>query len=143
MDRATVDVYERQAQEWAQRKTPGALDDAAAFGARVAPGAVRLDLGCGPGWHAGHLGDPVVATDAAVAMLELVPDHAPTAMRVAHDLEALPFRRGAFGGVWAHKCLMHVDATHLPLALADLHRACMVGAALHVRVTSDRATLDG
>src|SRR3954469_7319046 len=116
MDRATVDVYERRAEEWEQTKTAGALDLAALFAGRVdgAGGGMRLDLACGPGWHSAHLGSPVVATDAAVAMLELVPSHAPDAYRVAHDLEALPFRRGAFGGVWAHKCLMHVAEARVP-----------------------------
>src|SRR6185437_9407184 len=90
-----------------------------------------------------HLGNPVVATDAALAMLELVPGHAPDALRVAHDLESLPFRRDAFGGVWAHKCLMHVRDERVPLALAELQRASTVGAALHIRVTSDRATYEG
>ena len=31
----------------------------------------------------------------ALAMLELVPAHAPGALRVAHDLEAVPFRKRA------------------------------------------------
>ncbi|HEY1737800.1 MAG TPA: uracil-DNA glycosylase family protein [Acidimicrobiia bacterium] len=142
MDRSTVDVYERRAREWEQARSAGALDLAAAFTSRVPAGEPRLDLACGPGWHASHLGQPVVATDAAVAMLELVPGHAPDALRVAHDLEAVPFRRGAFAGVWAHKCLMHIAKERVPLALADLHHASAVGAALHIRVTSDRATAE-
>jgi TDG/mug DNA glycosylase family protein len=142
VDRATVDVYERRARDWEQARSAGALDVAAAFTRRVPHGAPRLDLACGPGWHAAHLGQPVVATDAAVAMLALVPGHAPGAWRVAHDLESVPFRRGVFGGVWAHKCLMHIAQERVPLALADLHRASSVGAALHIRVTSDRATAE-
>ncbi len=142
MDRATVDVYERRAAEWEQARSAGALDLAAAFAGRVADGLPRLDLGCGPGWHAGHLGNPVVCSDAAVAMLDLVPGYAPGALRVAHDLESLPFRRGAFGGVWAHKCLMHVPEERVPMALADLQRASTVGAPLHIRVTSDRASYE-
>ncbi len=142
MDRATVDVYEHRALEWEQARSAGALDAAAAFARRAAIGMARLDLACGPGWHGAHLGAPLVATDAAVAMLELVPGHAPGALRVAHDLEALPFRGAAFGGVWAHKCLMHVAKERLPLALADLHRASAVGGALHIRVTSDRLDPD-
>ena len=71
-------------------------------------------------------------------MLDLVPQYAPGRPRVLADLEALPFRRGALGGTWAHKCYMHVPAERVPLALADLHRATQVGGALHVHVTSDR-----
>ena len=138
MDRRTVDVYEENAADWVvhrKRPEPEAL---APFAARVAPGAPRLDLGCGPGWHTAALGDPAIALDAAGAMLDLVAANAPRALPVQADLEALPFRRGALGGTWAHKCYMHVPAERVPLALADLHRATEVGGALHLQVTSDR-----
>jgi TDG/mug DNA glycosylase family protein len=71
-------------------------------------------------------------------MLDLVGGHAPGAARVVADLEALPFARHALGGIWAHKCYMHVAAEALPMALADAHRALQPGGALHVQVTSDR-----
>jgi TDG/mug DNA glycosylase family protein len=138
VDRETVDVYERRAQDWVvhrRRPLPASLGE---FAARVPAGSPRLDLGCGPGWHTARLGTPVVASDAARAMLDLVGEHAPGAARVVADLEALPFARGALGGIWAHKCYMHVAAESLPLALADAHRALRVGGALHVQVTSDR-----
>ena len=138
MDRRTVEVYEQNAADWVvhrKRPAPAAL---AEFAARVPRGEPRLDLGCGPGWHTGALGTPVIALDAAKAMLDLVETNAPGSARVQADLEALPFRRGTLGGTWAHKCYMHVAAERVPLALADLHRSMSVGAALHVQVTSDR-----
>ncbi len=138
MDRATVAVYQDKAHDWARLRSAGSLDPVRAFAAAVAPGARRLDLACGPGWHTVALGEPVVATDAAVAMLELVAEHAPGVPRVAHDLETLPFARGSFGGVWAHKCLMHIAAPRLPLALADVHRVLDVGGVLHARVSCDQ-----
>jgi TDG/mug DNA glycosylase family protein len=138
MDRDTVDVYEARTDDWLEHRHRPLPVSLAAFVARVEPGAIRLDLGCGPGWHTHELGEPVVALDAARAMLRKVPDFAPHAWRVQADLEALPFRRGALGGVWAHKCYMHIDAVHLPFALADAHRSMPVGARLHVQVTSDR-----
>jgi TDG/mug DNA glycosylase family protein len=138
VDRDTVDVYERSAQEWLEHRRRPPPHTLAAFAKRVPAGTPRLDLGCGPGWHTAALGEPVVASDAAHAMLDLVGEHAPGAARVVADLEALPFGRGALGGVWAHKCYMHIDAERLPLALADAHRAVRVGGALHVQVTSDR-----
>jgi double-stranded uracil-DNA glycosylase len=138
VDRETVEVYEERAQEWLvhrRRPIPGSL---APFAARVPGGRPRLDLGCGPGWHTAALGSPVVASDAARAMLDLVGAHAPHAARVVADLEALPFAPGALGGIWAHKCYMHVAAEALPMALADAHHALQLGGALHVQVTSDR-----
>jgi double-stranded uracil-DNA glycosylase len=142
MERTTVEVYEAAAENWAAVKRRPIPPSLAAFTARLEPGGVRLDLGCGPGWHAAALGAPTVAIDAAKAMLDLVPEHAPDAWRVLADLETLPFRRGSLGGTWAHRSYMHIPAERVPLALADLHRASAIGAALHVQVTSDRAGPD-
>jgi len=137
MDRETVDVYEQHVGEWIEhrrRPRPASLD---AFAARVPPG-VRLDVGCGPGWHSGALGAPVIALDAAAAMAAQVRSFSPAAWPAVGDLERLPFRTAALTGAWAHKSYMHIPAERLPMALADLHRALAVGGALHVQVTSDR-----
>lgn len=142
MDQRTVDVYEHRAAEWLAEKIRPIPESLAAFAARVPAGTLRLDLGCGPGWHTPGLGAPAIASDAAKAMLDLVPTYAPGAARVLADLEALPFRRGALGGTWAHKCYMHIPAVRVPMALADLHRSTQVGGALHVHVTSDRLVPD-
>lgn len=137
-DRDTIAVYERSAEAWRDARTPSAQERAEAFGQRVRGGAMALaarpvvDLGCGPGWHTAALGTPTVALDAARAMLRLVPDEAPSALRVQADLEALPFRQGALGGAWASKSYVHTARTHLPLALADLHRSLAVGAAIEL-----------
>ncbi len=137
MDRKTVDVYEHHVGDWIEhrrRPRPAALD---AFVARVPPG-VRADVGCGPGWHSGDLGSPVVAFDAASAMAAQVRSYSPDAWPVVADLERLPFRAAALTGAWAHRSYMHIPAERLPLALADLHRTLSLGGALHVQVTSDR-----
>jgi TDG/mug DNA glycosylase family protein len=142
VDRKTVAVYEDRADEWIAQKARPIPESLAPFAARVPAGAVRLDLACGPGWHTAGLGEPAIAADAATSMLELVPRFAPGAARVVSDLEALPFRRESLGGIWAHKCYMHIPAPRLPLALADAHRALQVGGALHIHLTSDRTTYD-
>jgi TDG/mug DNA glycosylase family protein len=137
MDRTTVDVYEHSVDAWIElrrRPRPPALDT---FVARVPPG-VRADVGCGPGWHSGDLGTPVVAFDAAAAMAAQVRTFAPDAWPVVADLEHLPFRAGGLTGAWAHRSYMHIDAERLPSALAELHRATALGGALHIQVTSDR-----
>jgi len=137
MDRTTVNVYETQVDEWIERRRRARPPTIDAFAARVPPG-VRADVGCGPGWHSGDLGTPVVAFDAAVAMAEQVRTFAPDAWPLVADLEHLPFRRGALSGAWAHKSYMHIAAERLPMALAELQRAVALGGALHVQVTSDR-----
>lgn len=138
MDRTTVEVYERHAHEWAARRRPTDTRAAAALAARVPRGAWRADLGCGPGWHVGHLGEPVLAFDAAFAMLEQTRSAAPGAVCVQADLEALPFRAAALGGAWAKASYLHVPAERLPMALADLHRALQVGAPIAIALHSGR-----
>ena len=134
MDRRTVDVYEANSKEWIARRRRPIPASLAPFVRRVPPG-VRADLGCGPGWHSASLGDPVVALDAALAMVEHVPEFAPQALRVVGDLERLPFRTGALTGAWAHRSYMHVPAVHVPMALAELHRAVARDGTVHLQVT--------
>ncbi|MDZ4826729.1 MAG: uracil-DNA glycosylase family protein [Actinomycetota bacterium] len=140
MDRTTVDVYERRAADWIakrNRPAPPSLDRLA----QRATGVVA-DVGSGPGWHSAALGSEVVAFDAAWAMAERIREFAPDAWPVQADVEWLPFRRSTFGGAWAHKCYQHLPAEHLPIALAELHRAMSVGAPLDLRVTSEHHVPD-
>ena len=132
-----MEVYERRAAEWQSERRPARDDEARAFGRRVDHAGRRgpvVDLGCGPGWYAPALGAPVVALDAARAMLDLVPAHAPDARRVQADLAALPFAHGSLSGAWASKCYVHLQRGEVPLALADLHRSMRVGAPLELHV---------
>ena len=140
MDRATVDVYERQAEEWAGRRSPVHRERAARLAARALPGMPVGDLGCGSGHYLPDLAAarPVVAVDAAAAMLGVATAAAaaasPTTCFVQADLEALPFRDRALGGAWASNSYLHVPKVRLPLALARLHWAMGVGAPLTLSV---------
>lgn len=145
MDRTTVDVYEQRASEWHARRPPRLADRARAFARRVPRGRVRADLGCGPGSYSGLVGEPVVALDAAGAMLDLVPEQAPNALRVQADLESLPFRRGVLHGGWARASYLHVPRQRLPLALAHLHHATALDAPIEMtlhRGDDDFTTLE-
>ncbi|CAN5560822.1 hypothetical protein BH20ACT2_BH20ACT2_13530 [soil metagenome] len=132
MDRATVEIYEASARHYAERRKAQQPERTEAFAAALAPGAIRVDLGCGPGLHLPLLGTPVVAVDAAAAMLDVVGEAAPYALRVRADLEHVPLRRGSVAGVWASKSHQHVPAERLPLALAELHRILAVGGRLEL-----------
>jgi TDG/mug DNA glycosylase family protein len=127
MDRATVDVYEQRAREWAAKRTARHAERAVQLASRCLPGLAVADLGCGPGHYVTHLGPGVVAVDAAAAMLALVPAGA---LRVQADLEALPLRDRSLGAAWASNSYLHVPRARLPLALARLHLAMAVGAPL-------------
>ena len=131
MDRSTVEVYERRAEEWAERRRAVHRDRSTVLAARVLPGLPVADLGCGPGHYLDDLGPRAVGVDAAAAMLALV---GPGARLVQADLEALPLRDRSLGGVWASNSYLHVPRTRLPLAMARLHWAMEVGAPLTLSV---------
>jgi double-stranded uracil-DNA glycosylase len=132
MERATVEVYEREAAAWDARRPPRHRPRAAALGDRALPGMPRVDLGCGPGGYLADLGQPVVGVDAARAMLTLARDKEPGALLVQADLEALPFRDATLGAAWARNTYLHVRRERLPLALARLHWALAVEAPLEL-----------
>jgi TDG/mug DNA glycosylase family protein len=141
VDEATVEIYEAGAEEWARSRPPKLRDAAHAFAAAVPAGAVRVDLGSGPGSYTADLGLPVVALDAAYAMVAMARAVAPGAWCVQGDLEHLPFRAGSLGGAWARASYLHVPQQRLPLALAQLHRATTVGAP--VAISMKRGEYEG
>jgi TDG/mug DNA glycosylase family protein len=128
VDRETVQVYEVRAAEWSERRPTRVPEMARSLGDEVAPGAVRIDVGCGAGKHLEYLGSPVIALDAARSMLAIARNAAPHAWCLQADLEALPLRRGSIGGSWARASYLHVHRDRLPWALMDLHRVLAVDA---------------
>lgn len=146
MDDSTIAVYEQRAEEWNARRASRTTDHASIFRRDVRKqndNALAVDLGCGPGWYSADLGPgPVVAVDAARAMLDLVPGYAPAAWRVQADLTALPFRRDAIDAAWASKSYVHLSRGQLPLALADLHRVLSTDAPSELVVFGGDMELD-
>ena len=134
MDRETLELYEAGAELYRANRSTGYSARAEALAAGAQPDTIRFDLGCGPGWYGPFLGPPLVALDASEAMLRLVSEHAPDALRVRADLTALPFRAGAGGAAWAAKSYVHTPRTALPMALWDLHRTLTVGAPVELIV---------
>jgi TDG/mug DNA glycosylase family protein len=134
MERTTVDIYEERGGEWADYHPPIHRAEADAFARRVPTGELRIDLGCGAGRYTSDLGTPIVALDAARAMLERCRSVAPTSLLVQADLEALPFGPDSLHGGWAHMSYLHVPSIRFPSALADLHRTLVVGAPVEIQV---------
>src|SRR5260370_15040997 len=121
MDRETIDVYERRADEWAAKRPPAHPQRAQDLGRDALAELPRIDLGCGHGPYLDYLGDPVVGIDASPALLSLARDEHPGALLVRGDLSALPFRARPLGAGWARNSYLHLHEAHLPLALARLH----------------------
>ena len=138
VDRKTVEIYERHAQEWLDRRPLGdqEREEAEAFADRLAPGAPRIDLGCGPGRFADFLGHPTVALDAAHAMVTLNRARHPDLLGVQADLARLPIRPGGLHGAWAACSYQHLAAESLPMALAELHWSLRAGSPVTLVVHS-------
>jgi TDG/mug DNA glycosylase family protein len=132
MDRATVDVYERRAREWASKRSSPYRARAARLAGRCLPGLPVADLGCGPGSYVRELAGagPVIAIDAAAAMLDLARPSGAHLIRA--DIERPALRDRSMGGAWASNSYIHVSRTRLPLALARLHWALAPGAPLAI-----------
>lgn len=139
MEPRTVALYETVAQQYGAARTPVRRDAARAFGASVA--GPRVDLGSGAGRYTGDLGRPVIALDAALAMVRATREAAPSCWPVQADLAHLPFRRGTLAGAWASMSYHHLPRAAVPMALADLHHALAVGAP--VDLTAVRGTYEG
>jgi TDG/mug DNA glycosylase family protein len=139
----TVEVYRRGAVDYATRRRADQIERAEAFVESLPPTALRLDLGCGPGHYLPFLGPSAVAADAAATMVAEARNRPTTPVRpmgVVCDFEALPFRRRAFAGVWACKCLQHVPAERLPMVFAGLHRGLSVGGVLDITLFAGDGT---
>jgi TDG/mug DNA glycosylase family protein len=139
VDRKTVGVYETRAPEWRDARPARFVERAESLARSALPGGVRVDLGCGAGKHLPHLGRPVVALDAAFAMLELARELAPDVWCMQADLEALPFRRGALAAAWARASYLHVPKAWLPWALAELHQSLAVDAPIDLTMRAGDA----
>ncbi|MEM9033356.1 MAG: uracil-DNA glycosylase family protein [Actinomycetota bacterium] len=143
MDRTTVEIYEREASTFEANRDPERnRDRARAFGATVDDGLLRADLGCGPGFHVGDLGKPVIALDAARSMVRRTLERNPHALPVVADVEALPLRSGGLAGSWAQRSYVHVPASRIPMALHELRRVTAVGAPVELAVFRGDMELD-
>ncbi|MGI8756302.1 MAG: methyltransferase domain-containing protein [Acidimicrobiales bacterium] len=147
MDRPTIEVYERSAATYADRRGVPRPDRVTAFARAVDDGCSvssgyggpgggrrRLDLGCGPGHYLPLLGGPAFGLDATAAMVRLAAMAAPGVPVAQGDLAHLPFGRHMFGGVWASKAHQHLPAAELPMALAEVHRVLAIGGRLDLTV---------
>jgi TDG/mug DNA glycosylase family protein len=79
----------------------------------------------------------VLALDAAHAMLAA----GGGGLRVQADLADLPLRDGCLHGAWASKSYQHLRHEELPRALADLHRATVVGAPVAITLFAGEGTV--
>ena len=135
-DPETIRLYDARAADYAAATASDAPDATlAAFIAALPPAGAVLDLGCGPGFAAGHMaaaGLRVEAWDASAGMAALAAARPGVVARQAvfDDLEAVD----AYDGVWANFSLLHAPRSAIPRHLAAIARALRPGGVLHVAV---------
>lgn len=95
------------------------------------PGAVVLDLGCGPGHDAAKLaarGLRVTGYDAATVLLREAREHSSLAGRLVQgDARLLPFAAASFDAVWSCASLLHVPKRDIGQALMQVFRVLKPG----------------
>lgn len=91
-----------------------------------------LDLGCGHGRHLAHVGGFGVDRDP-ISLVE-AKRHAPVSRA---DLRRLPFRDGAFDGVWCwYNSIGTFEDDQLPVILAEVSRCTRAGGQLIIQGTN-------
>jgi double-stranded uracil-DNA glycosylase len=132
LHRETIDIYDRAASTYEANRPPRFAGRATTLASGV-DGAV-LDAGCGTGAYLPALGERAIGLDGSASMLGLAAAHGRPLVR--SELGRLPFRRGGLAGAWGRNSYLHVPHEHLPLALAELHRALAVGAPVSISLIS-------
>jgi SAM-dependent methyltransferase len=134
-DRATLDVYDRQADDYDRMMASEAAADPRIrdFIAACPEGGDVLDFGCGPGNYARIMaaaGLRVTALDGSAEMARRT--HALPGVTAQHgyfeDLDA----KAAYDGIWASFSLLHAPRADLPGHLGRLHRALRPGGVLFI-----------
>jgi ubiquinone/menaquinone biosynthesis C-methylase UbiE len=99
--------------------------------ARLDPGAVVLDAGCGAGVPVMQvLTDAelrVVGIDLSSVQLDLARSRVPGAHLAQADLAMLPFGDGSFGGVISYYAVIHVPRSEHPAVFAEFRRVLRRG----------------
>jgi SAM-dependent methyltransferase len=148
----TIDAYERSAGDcvarWNKRRhrRPPLL---AEWLHGLSADARLLDLGCGGGQDAGHLGQlgyRVVGLDRTSALLLAGRRRFRSLPLVRADLRYLPFQAMSFDGLWAAASLMHLPKPDARRILIDLSRLVRPGGLFAATVTygvKSRLVTDG
>ncbi len=136
--RQTMQAYNRLAAEivagFDQFFETCACLEADHFLAHLCPGAVILDLGCGPGSASRYFAEKGYTPVSADLSEEMVREcrRRRLANVIRLDLEALPFRERSLDAIWAHTSLLHVPKARLTRALEGLKKTLRPGGAIFI-----------
>jgi SAM-dependent methyltransferase len=132
VDDATLNFYRQNAEAYAKREITSRFARLTKFLALLPPDAAILELGCGAGADTAEMlarGVNVTPTDGSPELAEIASRRLgrPVGTLLFHDLDAV----GAYDGVWANACLLHVPRDQLAEVLALIHRALKPGGAFY------------
>lgn len=131
-DKPTIEIYGREAANYAKRDKGGRADGfLEPFLAAMPPGAVTIDLGSGAGWAA----EMMVARGFDVHALDACPEFAAiAATKIKRPVRIMSYEGiddvDFFDGIWASGALLHVRKADLPGLLVKLTRALKPGGLL-------------
>lgn len=132
----TQQTYDAITAEYARVNAPTdpeVLQDIGSLAARLPPGSLVADVGCGPG-HELHLlrrhGFRAVGLDLSIGQLRtgLLPGMAQA------DMRHLPLRDQSVDAVWCQAALLHIPHASVPLVLGEFARVTRTDGVLFLNV---------
>lgn len=122
----TLDAYESDADSFVEKYLTAPV--AAHFGDEfydALSGNRILDVGCGPGSDAAVFADAgydVTGLDVTPSFLRTAVDRVSDGAFARGDMRQLPFRDGAFDGIWSCASFLHVPRPDAPGTLREFRR---------------------
>jgi SAM-dependent methyltransferase len=137
---ATTAAYDAAAEAYAERWAgvdTAVVEVVERFASELRPGALVLDLGCGPGrdlrWLARH-GFRPVGLDRSGGMLGYTARHASGTPLICGDMARLPLCSDAVDGLWSCASFLHIPKREAPAVLAEFARVLRPGGLLGLTV---------
>ncbi len=123
VDQATLSVYRDRVEDYKKLVQEIKNPDLDYFLKCLPNGGCVLDAGAGPGLDAAILkeyGFDVIALEPVDVFADLIEQRGVTTIR--DNFDAIT-QVDKFDGIWAHFSLLHVSRDHLPILLANFHKA--------------------
>ncbi len=134
------DTYNKIAEDYFEDHKDDTWDDdhLSLFAGQLIPGAVVLDLGCGPGVESKKLCDKgltVHGLDLSRELLMIAKRNTPEGAFIEGSMiDPLPYDDGYFDGVFAKASLLHVPKVKLDSVLNEITRVLKVDGIIHIAV---------
>lgn len=142
----TISTYDAIAADYAQvqQDRRALAGDLARFVRRLPPGAVVLDVGCGPGFDTAVLRQQALRAfglDLSQGMLQAGREMLGPRLPVAQaDMRRLPVGAASVDGIWALASLLHLPETAVGAALDDFRRVLRPRGTLYLSVKHGRGS---